>query len=51
MQAWMIMLGCQFTVVAISAVWVLIWMRRPKDAYDLMLDKLNAAAEKKAEGE
>lgn len=49
MQAYMIMLGCQFTVVAICAVWVLIWMKRPKDEYDLMLDKLNAIAEQKAQ--
>ena len=49
MDAWMIMLGCQFTMVIVSAIWVGIWMTRPKDEYDLMLDKMNELAnEKKA---
>ena len=44
MQTWMVLMGLQFLAFLITAIVVIVWMKRPNDRYDDML----AESERKA---
>jgi len=41
MQTWLIMIGMQLLISGVAAVMVIVWMTRPRDRYDELLEQLD----------